>query len=411
MNDPYTNAVSQLHEAAKIINLDESIIKILSHPNRVIKFYIPVKMDNGSIEIFEAYRSQHSNACGPYKGGIRFHPDVTESEVKALSMWMTWKCAVLELPLGGAKGGIVVDSTKLSENELERLSRGYVQKIHKYLGPDMDIPAPDVYTNPKIMAWMLDEYEQLNGGSYAHGMITGKPIEFGGSKGRSIATAKGGFFVFEEAIKMLNLSKKNITVAIQGFGNAGATFADILYKEGFKIIAVSDSKGTVFDDNGLDIPNLNQHKLSTGSVKHYGKNISDVDIIELDADVLILAALENAVRKENADNVKAKLIVELANGPITPEADAILEDKKIVILPDILTNAGGVTVSYLEQVQNSANYYWSEEEVINKLHDFMKNAFLKVHDASTQHKVSFRKASYVLALNKVVKTMKFRGWI
>ncbi len=409
-NDPYQNAVAQLREASKVIGLDENIVRILEKPDQILKFSIPVKKDDGSVEVFDGFRSQHNNACGPYKGGIRFHPGVTESEVKALSMWMTWKCSVVGLPLGGGKGGVIVDPRNLSERELECLSRGFMKKVHKNIGPEVDVPAPDVYTNGKIMSWMMDEYEKLNGGEYAKGVITGKPLEMGGSEGRRKATAQGGFYVFEEALKKLGLSK-DLTIAVQGFGNAGAIFAELAYEAGYKIVAVSDSRGLAYNSKGLDIEKITKHKAEKGQVSTFenGEKAPTEDILEMEADILVLAALENSITEANAKNIKAKLLVELANGPVTPEADEILGKDEVVILPDVLANAGGVTVSYFEQVQNASNFYWTEEEVNTKLKKIMVTAFEKVWKSAEKYKVNNRKAAYTVALEKVATCMKMRG--
>jgi glutamate dehydrogenase/leucine dehydrogenase len=413
-NNPYQNAILQLNQAAKIINLDQNLVNILEKPQQVLEVSIPVKMDSGEIKVFTGYRSQHNNALGPYKGGIRFHPDVNEAEVKALSMWMSFKCGVVGIPLGGGKGGIIVNPKELSENELEKLSRGYVQKIHKFIGPNQDIPAPDVYTNSQIMSWMRDEYEKLNDNLYAGGVITGKPIILGGSLGRDKATAKGGFFVLEEFLKHQDKSKKTFTIAIQGFGNAGMEFAKFCFedeKKRFKIVSVSDSKASVTNSNGLEILKLEKHKLETKSVKNFEES-QDLkeDILETEVDILILAALENVITKNNAQKIKAKLLIELANGPIDPTADEVLFGKKITILPDILANSGGVTVSYFEQVQNASNYYWQENEVNQKLQKIMTEASQQVFLNSQKYKINNRQAAYIVALQKIAVASKYRGW-
>lgn len=406
-NNPYENAVKQLREAAEIINLDKNILAILEKPKRIIKMAIPVKMDDGSVKVFDGFRSQHNNARGPHKGGIRFHPGVNEEEVKALSMWMSWKCAVVNLPLGGGKGGVIVNPQELSQKELEQLSRGFVRLSHEYLGPDQDVPAPDVYTNGQIMSWMLDEYEMLKG-QYAAGMITGKPLALGGSKGRDKSTAQGGYFVIEEAVKKLNLPK-NAKMAIQGFGNAGAVFAEIAYEHGYKIVATSDSRGVIYNPEGLDITKLAEFKAKGNSVKDFdgGKEIKN--IFEVETDILVLAALENSVTSDNVDQIKTKLILELANGPITPDAEKVLDKQNIVIIPDVLANAGGVTVSYFEQVQNASNYYWDDEEVRAKLERAMKEAFRGVADNADKYNTTYRKGAYTVALLRIAEAMKLRG--
>lgn len=414
--NPYQNATIQLEKVAKLIGLDPDITTLLKYPQRVLEFCIPIKMDNGSIQVFTGYRSQHCNARGPYKGGIRFHPQVDVNEVKALSMWMTWKCAVMDLPLGGAKGGVVVDPRKLSANELQKLARGFVQKVAPLVGPTKDIPAPDVYTNSQIMAWMLDEFENLNQNSYQAGSITGKPLDLGGSQGRAVATAQGGFYIFEQ---LTQKTKKNLKIAIEGFGNAGSTFAKFAFENGLKVVAVSDSKGFALAEEGLDIPSLIQHKIKNGRIDTFAKaqtqeNVAQEkikDIKSLEVDILVLAALENSITNKNVGDIKAKNIIELANGPITPEADKILTDKKITIIPDILANAGGVVVSYFEQVQNSQNYYWKQQEVKLKLKQAMVEAFEQADQIVKAKGFSYRQASYALALQRVAKAIKLRGWV
>ncbi len=411
--NPYQNAVLQLKEAAKKINLDSNIVSLLEKPQKVVKVFIPVKDDQDKITVYEGFRSQHNNARGPYKGGIRFHPQVTEEEVKALSMWMTWKCAVVGIPLGGAKGGVIVDPKKLSTGEIERLSRGYIQKIHKDIGPELDVPAPDVYTNSQIMSWMMDEYEKLNGSKYAGGVITGKPLSNGGSLGRNNATAQGGFFVFQEALKKLNFGKE-LSIAVQGFGNAGSVFASLAYEAGFKVVAVSDSKGMAFSARGLNIPELIKHKDDVGRVDTFPESEDDIeskDILTLKVDVLVLAALENSIHQMNAINIQAKLLLELANGPITPDAQEILDKEEKIVLPDVLANAGGVTVSYFEQVQNATNYYWKEKEVNQKLEEIMVTSFESVWKNSLEYKTNLREAAYILALKRVAEAMELRGWV
>ncbi len=425
-NNPYEIAVNQLELASKKIGLEPNIITFLSKPQQIIEVNIPVKMDSGEVKVFTGFRSQHCNALGPYKGGIRFHPEVNKEEVMALSMWMTWKCAVMDLPLGGGKGGIIVNPRELSEVELEKLSRGFIQKIHKLIGPNQDIPAPDVYTNSQIMSWMRDEYEKLNQSQYAGGVITGKPLILGGSEGRSRATAQGGFFVLKEAVKNIGKSNQKLKIAIQGFGNAGMEFARFCAEDkefDCQIIAIADSKSVVRNIQGLNIPDLINHKTTNGSLEqYYEANIGDqssfkhiqspeYSILKEKVDVLVLAALESVVTINNADNLNTNLIVELANGPLTPEADKILFEKGITVLPDILANAGGVTVSYFEQVQNASNYYWSEEEVLQKLRSRVIKAFNEVWSISQEYGVDNRQGAYILALRRVAEAIKLRGWI
>lgn len=408
VNDPFEGALKQLEKMKKMINLEDNIYEQLKSPHKFLEVAIPVKMDDGKIRVFRGFRSQFNNARGPYKGGIRFHPGVNESEVKALSMWMTWKCAVVGIPLGGGKGGVIVNPKELTAGELERLSRGYVRAIYKFIAPDIDVPAPDVYTDPRIMGWMLDEYEKITGHG-APGVITGKPLSIGGSKARGYSTAQGGFYVLSEAVKKVKIKGEN--VAIQGFGNAGSNMAEILSKNGYKIVAVSDSKGAVYNSKGLDMTELLKHKEKSGTVINFqgGKNL-DESILALEVDVLILAALENAVTKENVEMIKAPLVLELANGPIVPEADEILSAKSIVVIPDILTNAGGVAVSYFEQVQNAYNYYWTEEDVLRQLKDLMITSFNEVWGRKEQYKCDTRMGAYILAVERVAQSMRDRGW-
>ncbi|MGC8701011.1 MAG: Glu/Leu/Phe/Val family dehydrogenase, partial [Thermoplasmata archaeon] len=362
--NPFKIAQEQLDKAAKIMNLDPTVHQFLREPMRILEVTIPVKMDDGSVKIFKGFRVQYNDARGPTKGGIRYHPQETLDTVKALSAWMTWKTAVVDLPYGGAKGGVICDPKSMSEAELERLSRGYIRAIGRFIGPEKDIPAPDVYTTPQMMAWMMDEYSKIVGYN-APGVITGKPVEVGGSLGRGDATAKGGLYVLREAAKKIKLDLSKATVAIQGFGNAGQ-FAHKLVTEmfGSKVVAVSDTKGGIYCKDGLDFKKVLDHKEKTGSVTNLPgtKNITNEELLELDVDVLIPAAIENQITGNNADKIKAKIVLELANGPTTPEADVILYKKGILDIPDFLANAGGVTVSYFEWVQNINGYYWTAEE-------------------------------------------------
>lgn len=410
--NPYEIFLEQLERASKVLKLKEDIVEILKHPERVIEVSIPVKMDDGSIKVFTGWRSQHNTALGPTKGGIRYHWNVTKEEVMALSAWMTFKNAVMNLPYGGGKGGIKVNPKEMSEGEIERLSRIYIQKIYKYIGPEEDIPAPDVYTNPQIMAWMMDEYSKL-AGKFSPGVITGKPLIVGGSKGRETATARGGFFVLREALKVNGEKFEDMKASIQGFGNAGSYEAIYLYEAGVKVVAVSDSKGGIFKEDGLPIPEVIKHKKETGSVIDFpgAKNITNEEILELDVDILVPAALEDVITGENASRVKARYILELANGPTTPEADEILSGKGIMILPDILANAGGVTVSYFEWVQNLMNYYWEEDEIDQKLDKKMSTAFKEVYETSKEFNIDMRRSAYVVALRRIIEAMKVRGWI
>ena len=408
INDPFLGALKQLEKVKNLVKLDENIYAQMQAPQKFLEISIPVKMDNGSVKVFKGYRSQYSNARGPYKGGIRFHPQVNEAEVKALSMWMALKTAVVGIPLGGGKGGVIVNPKELSVGELERLSRGYIDGIYKLLGPEVDVPAPDVYTDPRIMGWMLDEYEKLVGCG-APGVITGKPLSIGGSAARSYSTAQGGFYVLQKAIEKLNIN--NPTVAIEGFGNAGATMAKILFDHGFKVVAASDSKGGVANEAGLDITALAAHKEKTGSVANFsgGGNLKE-SIVSHKVDILVLAALENSVTIEKAGSINAKIVIELANGPVTKEATEMLAEKNIVIVPDILANAGGVAVSYFEQVQNAYNYYWEEKDVLEKLEKIMNSSFEEVWARKEKYATDMRAGAYILAVERIAQAMKDRGW-
>lgn len=411
LQNPFDNALAQLNKAATIMKLSSEIHELLRHPKRVLTVSIPVRMDNGTIRVFTGFRSQHNDARGPHKGGIRYHPDVTLDEVKALSFWMTMKCSVIGLPLGGGKGGIIVNPKELSPKELEQLSRGYIRAIYKYIGLAQDVPAPDVYTTPQIMGWMMDEYERLIGEKQP-GVITGKPLSLGGSEGRGFATAQGGVYILRKAASKLGLVPEHASVAIQGFGNAGAVMAKLLQADGFRIVAVSDSRGGVYHADGLNIANLEEYKQRTGSVVDFPeaqKHISNEEILVTSADILVPAALEHVITRDNAALVQAKLIIELANGPTTPEADEILSEKGVVVCPDILSNAGGVTVSYFEQVQNSFNYYWSESEVLEKLEPLMNTAFDSVWSLKEKYSTDMRTAAFIAAIQKVAEAMKDRG--
>ncbi|MCH2189090.1 Glu/Leu/Phe/Val dehydrogenase, partial [Candidatus Gracilibacteria bacterium] len=369
-------------------------------------------MDNGSIKMFQGFRSQHNDARGPFKGGIRFHQDVNRGEVKALSMWMTFKCAVIDIPLGGGKGGIIVNPKELSEGELERLARGYVRALYKYIGPETDIPAPDVNTNPKIMAWMMDEYSIL-AGKNAPGSFTGKPLSSGGSQGRGSATAQGGVYVLQEILRLQDIHLKGKKIAIQGAGNAGLTMAKLLIDLGAILVGISDSKGGIYCKKGLDIEIISDLKADRKSVIQYDdvEKLEPKKVLELDCDILIPAALENQITPENADNIQARIIVELANGPIVPEADAILEQKDIQVIPDILANAGGVMVSYFEQVQNNMNFYWNESEIDERLKSKITDATGQVYKASKEYKTSYRSGAYIVAMKRIFDAMHDRGEI
>jgi len=411
--NPYQNALIQLEKAAGILKINGDILEILKVPKRILRVFIPVRMDNGRVKNFEGFRVQHNDARGPFKGGIRFSPIVSMDEVMALSMWMTWKGAIVNIPYGGAKGGVIVDTKKLSKEELERLSRGYVRAVHKFIGPNIDVPAPDMYTTPEIMAWMTNEYSRIVGEN-TPAAFTGKPVEVGGSLGRADSTSVGGVYILEEALKKIKKEKKHITVAIQGLGNVGANAAKILDREDYNVVAVSDSKSAIVSESGtkgLNIKEVLKYKEKNGSVAGFKstKTITNEELLTLQVDVLIPAALENQITAKNADNIKAKIVLELANGPTTPEADKILDAKGILVVPDILANAGGVLVSYFEWVQNRMGYYWDEAEVNEKLKKQMVKSFNDVWERKEKYKVDTRIAANILALERVVKAMKLRG--
>jgi len=411
--NPFVIAQKQLDNAAKIMKLDPAIHQFLREPMRILEVSIPVKMDDGTTKVFKGFRVQYNDARGPTKGGIRFHPEETLDTVKALSAWMTWKTAMTDLPYGGAKGGIICDPKKMSQGELERLSRGYIRAIGRFIGAEKDIPAPDVYTTPQIMAWMMDEYSKIVGYNEP-GMITGKPLTVGGSLGRGDATAKGGMYCLREAGKHLKMDLSKATVAIQGYGNAGQ-YAHKLVEEMHKskVVAVSDSKGGIYSEKGLKYSDVMAHKEKTGSVINYpgAKNITNDELLELNVDVLIPAAIENVLTSKNADKVKAKIIVELANGPTTPEADEIFYKKNILVIPDFLANAGGVTVSYFEWVQNINGYYWPEDRVYQELDAKMTKAFWDVMESMKKYKVNPRIAAYIVSVGRVADAVKARGWV
>ncbi len=410
---PFEIAQQQLDEAAQRLELSPAMHELLRWPMREFHVRIPVRMDDGSVQIFEGFRVQYNFARGPTKGGIRFHPDETFDTVRALAAWMTWKTSVVDLPLGGGKGGVVCNPKSLSKRELERLARGYIRALGHYIGPEIDVPAPDVYTTPQIMAWMMDEYEQLLGTS-APGVITGKPLPLGGSAGRGDATARGGIYCTREAGRALGISLNGATCAIQGFGNAGQ-FAHTLGNEllGLKVVAVSDSQGAIYRPEGLDFHQVLAHKERTGSVVGMPgtDRLTNEEVLELSVDVLVPAALENQIGEWNAHRINARIVAELANGPTTPEADAVLHDRGVFVIPDFLCNAGGVTVSYFEQVQNAYNYYWDLNTVHERLDQKMTLAFKSVHEASIEHKVHNRLAAYLVAVERVAEAVTLRGWV
>lgn len=412
-NNPFEIAQRQLDECARILDLDDSVRQILRVPMREMHMSIPVRMDNGKIRVFQGFRVQYNNARGPMKGGIRFHPDETIDTVRALSAWMTWKTSIVDVPLGGAKGGVICNPKDLSVGELERLSRAYIQSISEIVGPEKDVLAPDVYTTPQIMVWMMDEFSKVYQKNQ-FGLITGKPLELGGSAGRGDATARGGCYTIREASKNIGINLKGASVAIQGFGNVGhfaATLISSLF--GCKILAVSDSKGGIMNRAGLNAEAVIKHKEKTGSVVNFPNStpISNEDLLELEVDLLIPAALEDVITDKNASNIKARILCELANGPTTPEADDILYNKGVHLIPDFLANAGGVTVSYFEMVQNFYMYYWDEALVHERLDKKMTSAYHATLNASKKYNVNMRKAAYVVAVGRVVKAMRLRDWI
>ncbi len=412
LQNPFEIVQKQCELCADILDLEPDVYELLRNPMLELHVSIPVRMDNGSVKVFKGFRVQYNDAMGPTKGGIRFHPDETIDTVRALAAWMTWKCSLLELPLGGAKGGVICNPKEMSSAELERLSRGYIAKTWKILGPDKDIPAPDVYTTPQVMAWMMDEYSKFSGKNQ-FGVITGKPLALGGSAGRGEATARGGLYALREAAKALGLESSGATVAIQGYGNAGSNVA-LLARSlfGCKIVAVTDNSGGIFLEEGLDPVLVSEHKEATGSVAAFpGTNpITNKELLELDVDILCPCALENAITEDNAREVKAKIVAEFANGPTTPEADEILYEKGVHVIPDILCNAGGVTVSYFEMVQNFNMFYWDESEVNERLQQKMTTAYHSVRSASEGHKINMRQAAYMVAVKRISDVMKLRGW-
>ncbi|MGB8189848.1 MAG: Glu/Leu/Phe/Val dehydrogenase [Nitrososphaeraceae archaeon] len=409
--NPYENALTQLSETAKIIGLDNGLHQILACPKRVLTVSLPVRMDNGEIKVFIGFRSQHNDARGPFKGGIRYHPQVSIDEVKALSMWMTWKCAVANIPYGGGKGGIICDPKNLSAGETERLTRRYAFAIADIIGPHTDIPAPDVYTGGKEMAWIMDTYSMMKGNYVQPEVITGKPIAIGGSLGRNEATGRGLAITVREAAARLKINMKDSTVVVQGFGNAGQFSALLVEEQGATVIAVSDSKGCVRNRNGISVAKLRKHKEETGSVVNYpgAESITNDELLETDCTILIPAALENQITKQNAGKIKAKIVAEASNGPTTPDADKILFQNQILVIPDILANGGGVTVSYFEWLQNLRREYWTEQEVNNRLDTNITKAFADVYDIHDKNSVDMRKASMILAVNRVVEAIKIRG--
>ncbi len=411
--NPFAIAQAQLDEAAAVLGLDPDMHAFLREPMREFHFTIPVRMDNGRTQTFRGFRVQYSDARGPAKGGIRFHPDETIDTVRALAAWMTWKTAVCDVPLGGGKGGVICDPREMTRGELERLSRGYMRAIARHIGPTKDVPAPDVNTNPQIMAWMLDEYEHIHGYQQP-GVITGKPETLGGSAGRGPATALGGIFTIREAAKILNMSLNGATCAIQGFGNVGSNAVHLAHEIlGLKVVAISDEFGGIYSVNGLDPAVVSEHVRVHGRLGGCpgSEPISNADLLETEVDILIPAAIENQITGQNADRIKAKIIAELANGPTTPQADEILAEKGVFIIPDFLCNAGGVTVSYFEMVQNTYQYYWDEEMVNQRLDTKMTAAFNAVAKMAASKNVNNRIAAYLVAVARVAEAVRLRGWV
>ncbi|MHC4226766.1 MAG: Glu/Leu/Phe/Val family dehydrogenase [Planctomycetota bacterium] len=415
----FQEAIGRLSEAARFADVDSEAVERLKHPKAILQVSVPLRMDDGSLQVFTGYRVRHEDTRGPTKGGIRYHPNVSLAEVKALAFWMTFKCAVVGIPFGGAKGGITVNPKELSRLELERLSRGFIRRIADFIGPDTDIPAPDVYTNEMVMGWMMDEYSKIRR-SHTPGVITGKPIALGGSLGRREATGRGAFYCIKELEKQRKWNRSEIRVAVQGFGNVGQSVAGFLQADGYKIVAVSDSRGGIYNPDGFDIPSLIQFKNQTREVRAvYCKGtvcemveadkLTNEELLELDVDILIPAALENQIHANNAASVKAKVIVEVANGPITTEGDRILQEGNKLIVPDILANAGGVTVSYFEWVQNKTGQYWDLEEVNSRLGKSMAREYNTVSALTQEKSIDMRTAAYVHALRRLGEAIESKG--
>jgi len=415
----FQDAIRRLDRAAEVSDVEPEVIEQLRHPQAILLVSIPVRMDDGSLKIFSGYRVQHNNDRGPTKGGIRFHPDVDLDEVKALAFWMTCKCAVVGLPFGGAKGGVTVNAKELSKLELERLSRGFIREVADFIGPESDIPAPDVYTNAMVMGWMMDEYSMIHR-RHTPAVITGKPLALGGSVGRDDATGRGAYYCLKELETRRQWNPKDIRVAVQGFGNAGQHVARLLHADGYHIVAVSDSRGGIYKEEGFDVPSLiymknESRKLQAvycdGSVCEVvdATVISNEELLELNVDVLIPAALENQITEANAERIKADVVVEVANGPVTSEADEILLDGGVLVIPDILANAGGVTVSYFEWVQNRAGYYWEEERIHTELREIMAREFNAVYDRMQERHIDMRTAAYAHALTRLAAAVESQG--
>lgn len=409
-DDLFAIAVEQFDIAADVIGLEDGIRQILSHCERELTVHFPVEMDDGSVTVFSGYRVRHSSLPGPTKGGIRYHEQVTISEVRALAMWMTWKCAVVGLPYGGAKGGVQVNPKLLSQSEIQNLTRRYTTEIQPFIGPNIDIPAPDVNTNPQVMAWLMDTYS-MNVGYSVPGVVTGKPLELGGSAGRNEATGRGCVFAIEEAARTLGMSLSSARTVVQGFGNAGSVAARLMSEHGSPVVAVSDSRGGIYNPQGLDLRKVSVHKQRTGSVVGYreAEDVTNDHLLELDCEILIPAALEGQITHRNAGRIQARLIAEAANGPTTPEADVILYDRGIQVLPDIYANAGGVTVSYFEWVQALQAFPWSEEQVNDRLREIMQRSYGAILETARKHGVHMRTAALVRAIDRVANFSRMRG--
>jgi len=415
----FDDAMKRLDKAMEHAGFSEEIARRVGTPKSCLEVSVPLRRDDGSLEFFRGYRVRHDDTRGPTKGGLRYHPSVTLDEVKSLAFWMTFKCAVVGIPFGGAKGGISVNPKELSPMELERLSRGFIRRIADFIGPDVDIPAPDVYTNERIMGWMMDEYSMIRR-KHSPAMITGKPVSMGGSVGRADATGRGAYYCIRELAKKTGMEPSETKIAVQGFGNAGQHVARLLHKDGYRIVAVSDSRGAIHRPDGFDIPSLIRTKEETRHVKAVycdgalcrsidADNITNAELLELEVDILVPAALENQITEENAPRIKAKYVVEVANGPVTSAADAILEERGIEVVPDILANAGGVTVSYFEWLQNRSGYYWELQEVHQKLQTIMTREFENVYDLSRELAIDMRTAAYVHALKRIGETLEAKG--
>jgi glutamate dehydrogenase (NAD(P)+) len=406
----YAIAIRQLEAAAYYLNLDRSLLEVLKHPRRELIVNFPVKMDDGSIRVFTGYRVHHNPARGPAKGGIRYHPEVTLDETRALAMWMTWKCAVVNIPYSGAKGGVVCDPKRLSIHELENLTRRYITEISIMVGPESDIPAPDIGTNPQVMAWIMDTYS-MHKGYTVPAVVTGKPVAIGGSEGRLEATGRGVTVVAHEAAKMLGFGLEGARVVIQGFGNVGSATAKLMHQAGAKVVAISDARGGIYNPNGLDIPSLLHCAGRDGCIQAYrdADHITNKELLELPCDILVPAAIHGVITSENAHNIRARIIVEAANGPVTPDADRILQDNGVLVVPDILANAGGVVVSYFEWVQDLQAFFWEEEEVNARLEKVMRRSFEHVRQVAEKNKVDLRMGAYIIGVQRVAEATTIRG--